>query len=78
MIHTPCNTHLIGVFVLKLEENSKRWGRQKQEMLTRLSEYKCGFARTSNTILHDLPLVSAFLTSASMLVSGYVFTNQQC
>ncbi|XP_067090005.1 coiled-coil domain-containing protein 33 [Osmerus mordax] len=40
----------------QLEENSKHWGRQKQEMLTKLSEYKCGFARTSTTILHDLPL----------------------
>lgn len=39
----------------QLEVNSKRWGRQKQEMLTRLSEQNHGFARTSTTILHDLP-----------------------
>lgn len=44
--------------VLQLEENSKSWGRQKQEMLTKLSEHRHGFVRTSTTILHNIPLVS--------------------
>ncbi|XP_068459534.1 coiled-coil domain-containing protein 33 [Clinocottus analis] len=39
----------------QLEENSKLWGRQKQEMLTKLSENRHGFVRTSNTILHNVP-----------------------
>ncbi|XP_044048475.1 coiled-coil domain-containing protein 33 isoform X2 [Siniperca chuatsi] len=39
----------------QLEDNSKLWGRQKQEMLTRLSENRHGFVRTSNTILHNVP-----------------------
>ncbi|XP_036400512.1 coiled-coil domain-containing protein 33 [Megalops cyprinoides] len=42
----------------QLEENSRRWGREKQDMLTRLSEHDHGFARTSTMILHDLPLKS--------------------
>ncbi|XP_055766086.1 coiled-coil domain-containing protein 33 isoform X5 [Salvelinus fontinalis] len=39
----------------QLEDNSKRWGRQKQDMLTRLSEHLYGLDRTSSTIAHDLP-----------------------
>ncbi|XP_070827901.1 coiled-coil domain-containing protein 33 isoform X2 [Chaetodon trifascialis] len=39
----------------QLEENSKLWGRQKQEMLTRLSEHRHGFVRTSTTIHHNVP-----------------------
>ncbi|XP_071261245.1 coiled-coil domain-containing protein 33 isoform X2 [Salvelinus alpinus] len=39
----------------QLEDNSKRWGRQKQDMLTRLSEHVYGLDRTSSTIAHDLP-----------------------
>ncbi|XP_031688683.1 coiled-coil domain-containing protein 33 [Oncorhynchus kisutch] len=42
----------------QLEDNSKRWGRQKQDMLTRLSEHIYGLDRTSSTIAHDLPLKS--------------------
>ncbi|XP_016422438.1 coiled-coil domain-containing protein 33-like [Sinocyclocheilus rhinocerous] len=42
----------------QLKENSRQWGKEKQEMLTRLSEYEHGFARTSTMILHDLPVVS--------------------
>ncbi|KTF94400.1 hypothetical protein cypCar_00036467 [Cyprinus carpio] len=38
----------------QLKENSRQWGKEKQEMLTRLSEYEHGFARTSTMILHDL------------------------
>ncbi|XP_037623988.1 coiled-coil domain-containing protein 33 isoform X1 [Sebastes umbrosus] len=41
----------------QLEENSKLWGRQKQEMLTKLSEHRHGFVRTSTTILHNVPSV---------------------
>ncbi|XP_051238223.1 coiled-coil domain-containing protein 33 isoform X2 [Dicentrarchus labrax] len=39
----------------QLEENSKLWGRQKQEMLTKLMEHRHGFVRTSTTILHNVP-----------------------
>ncbi|KAM8751608.1 coiled-coil domain-containing protein 33 isoform 2-T3 [Acanthopagrus schlegelii] len=39
----------------QLEENSKSWGRQKQEMLTKLSEHRHGFVRTSTVILHNVP-----------------------
>ncbi|XP_052369651.1 coiled-coil domain-containing protein 33 isoform X13 [Oncorhynchus keta] len=49
----------------QLEDNSKRWGKQKQDMLTRLSEHIYGLDRTSTTIVHDLPLKSV---SDSVLV----------
>ncbi|KAI9529732.1 hypothetical protein NQZ68_007971 [Dissostichus eleginoides] len=39
----------------QLEENSNLWGREKQEMLTKLSEHRHGFVRTSTTILNNLP-----------------------
>ncbi|XP_051976202.1 coiled-coil domain-containing protein 33-like [Xyrauchen texanus] len=42
----------------QLKENSKQWGKDKQEMLTRISEYEHGFAQTSTMILHDLPVKS--------------------
>ncbi|XP_016361233.1 coiled-coil domain-containing protein 33 [Sinocyclocheilus anshuiensis] len=42
----------------QLKENSRQWGKEKQEMLTRLSEYEHGFARTSTMVLHDLPVKS--------------------
>uniref|UniRef100_A0A4W4DUL2 Coiled-coil domain containing 33 n=1 Tax=Electrophorus electricus TaxID=8005 RepID=A0A4W4DUL2_ELEEL len=42
----------------QLEENARQWGREKQGMLIRLSEYGHGFTRTSSEILHDLPQVS--------------------
>ncbi|XP_043083233.1 coiled-coil domain-containing protein 33 [Puntigrus tetrazona] len=42
----------------QLKENSREWGKEKQEMLTRLSEYEHGFTRTSAMILHDLPVKS--------------------
>ncbi|XP_070763106.1 coiled-coil domain-containing protein 33 [Enoplosus armatus] len=42
----------------QLEENSKLWGRQKRELLTKLSEHQHGFVRTSTTILHNVPSVS--------------------
>ncbi|KAF5902557.1 coiled-coil domain-containing protein 33 [Clarias magur] len=31
----------------QLEENAKQWGKEKQDLLTRLSEYNHGFAQTS-------------------------------
>ncbi|XP_051545080.1 coiled-coil domain-containing protein 33-like [Myxocyprinus asiaticus] len=40
----------------QLKENSKQWGKEKQEMLIRVSEYEHGFAQTSTMILHDLPV----------------------
>ncbi|XP_035012995.1 coiled-coil domain-containing protein 33-like [Hippoglossus stenolepis] len=43
----------------QLEENSKVWGKQKQEMLTKLNEHRHGFIGTSSTkILHDASSVS--------------------
>ncbi|XP_072348906.1 coiled-coil domain-containing protein 33 isoform X3 [Scyliorhinus torazame] len=39
-----------------LDENSRKWGWEKQEMLTRLSEYEHGFSRTSTMVLHGFPL----------------------
>ncbi|KAL7858241.1 hypothetical protein AOLI_G00183430 [Acnodon oligacanthus] len=39
----------------QLEENARQWGKEKQEMLIRLSEYDHGFTRTSTVILHDQP-----------------------
>ncbi|XP_031138430.1 coiled-coil domain-containing protein 33 isoform X5 [Sander lucioperca] len=45
----------VQILEAQLEENSKLWGRQKQEMLTKLSEHRHGFVRTSTTILHNVP-----------------------
>ncbi|XP_069383903.1 coiled-coil domain-containing protein 33 isoform X1 [Paralichthys olivaceus] len=43
----------------QLEENSKVWGKQKQEILTKLNEHRHGFIRTSSTtILHNVSPVS--------------------
>ncbi|XP_059802605.1 coiled-coil domain-containing protein 33 isoform X5 [Hypanus sabinus] len=39
-----------------LEENSRKWGREKQSMLTRLSEQEHGLTRTSTMVFHDFPL----------------------
>ncbi|KAJ8335479.1 hypothetical protein SKAU_G00388210 [Synaphobranchus kaupii] len=47
----------------QLDENSRRWGREKQDMLTRLSEQDHGFTRTSTMILNNLPLKSTSLTA---------------
>ncbi|XP_060933207.1 coiled-coil domain-containing protein 33 [Limanda limanda] len=42
----------------QLEENSKVWGKQKQEMLTKLNEQRHGFIGTSSsTILHNVSSV---------------------
>ncbi|XP_023278193.1 coiled-coil domain-containing protein 33 isoform X1 [Seriola lalandi dorsalis] len=38
----------------QMEENSKLWGRQKQDLLTKLSEHRHGFVRSSTTILHNV------------------------
>ncbi|KAJ1181352.1 hypothetical protein NDU88_006560 [Pleurodeles waltl] len=40
----------------QLEEAARKWGREKQDLLTKLSEQDHGFARTSTMILHDYPL----------------------
>ncbi|XP_069758340.1 coiled-coil domain-containing protein 33 [Narcine bancroftii] len=39
-----------------LEESSRKWGREKQNMLTRLLEHEYGFSRTSTMVFHDFPL----------------------
>ncbi|XP_053320950.1 coiled-coil domain-containing protein 33 [Spea bombifrons] len=39
----------------ELEEAARRWGREKQDLLTRLSEQEMGFSRTHTTILHHFP-----------------------
>ncbi|XP_066524461.1 coiled-coil domain-containing protein 33 [Hoplias malabaricus] len=43
----------------QLEENARQWGREKQEMLIRLSENEHGFTRTSAMILHNQTLKNA-------------------
>ncbi|MGH0146529.1 UNVERIFIED_CONTAM: hypothetical protein FKN15_008327 [Acipenser sinensis] len=48
----------IQMLETQLEENARKWGREKQDMLTRLNEQEHGFARSSTMILHDFPLVS--------------------
>nr|XP_046250956.1 coiled-coil domain-containing protein 33 [Scatophagus argus] len=52
----------VQILEAQLEENSKLWGREKQEMLTKLSEHRHGFVRTSTAILHNV-------TSRSVIVS---------
>lgn len=42
-----------------LDENSRKWGRERQSMLTRLSEHQHGFTRTSTMLFHDFPLKTA-------------------
>ncbi|XP_075713869.1 coiled-coil domain-containing protein 33 [Rhinoderma darwinii] len=39
----------------ELEEAARRWGREKQQFLTQLSEQQMGFSRTHTTILHHFP-----------------------
>ncbi|XP_073508870.1 coiled-coil domain-containing protein 33 isoform X2 [Phyllobates terribilis] len=39
----------------ELEEAARRWGREKQQLLTQLSEQQMGFSRTHTTILHHFP-----------------------
>ncbi|XP_072003943.1 coiled-coil domain-containing protein 33 isoform X2 [Engystomops pustulosus] len=39
----------------ELEDASRRWGREKQQLLTQLSEQQMGFSRTQTTILHHFP-----------------------
>ncbi|KAM3925035.1 coiled-coil domain-containing protein 33 [Leptodactylus fuscus] len=39
----------------ELEEAARRWGREKQQLLTQLSEQQVGFSRTQTTILHHFP-----------------------
>uniref|UniRef100_A0A3B5BE42 Coiled-coil domain containing 33 n=1 Tax=Stegastes partitus TaxID=144197 RepID=A0A3B5BE42_9TELE len=53
-----------------LEENAKLWGRQKQEMLTKLSEHKHGFVRTATTILHNVPSPPHGLATPSLQSSS--------
>lgn len=49
----------IQLLEAQLEENARKWGREKQELLTRLMEQDHGFARTSTMVLHDFPLKNA-------------------
>ncbi|KAM7002209.1 coiled-coil domain-containing protein 33 [Tautogolabrus adspersus] len=46
---------IVQTLEAQLEENSKQWGREKQEMMTKLSEHRHGFVRTSTTIFHNDP-----------------------
>ncbi|XP_030621172.1 coiled-coil domain-containing protein 33 [Chanos chanos] len=48
----------------QLEKNSMQWGKERQELLCRLSEHEYGFVRTSAIFLHDPPVKSV---SDSML-----------
>ncbi|KAM9311809.1 coiled-coil domain-containing protein 33 [Gastrophryne carolinensis] len=40
----------------ELEEAARRWGRDKQQLLTQISEQQMGFSRTQTTILHHIPV----------------------
>ncbi|XP_044139302.1 coiled-coil domain-containing protein 33 [Bufo gargarizans] len=39
----------------ELEEAARRWGREKQQLLTQLSEEQMGFSRTHTTVHHHFP-----------------------
>ncbi|KAM5172469.1 coiled-coil domain-containing protein 33 [Mantella aurantiaca] len=39
----------------ELEDSARRWGRDKQQLLTQISEQQMGFSRTQTTILHHFP-----------------------
>ncbi|XP_028286262.1 coiled-coil domain-containing protein 33 [Parambassis ranga] len=39
----------------QMEKNAKSWGREKQELMTKLSEHRRGFVRTSTAILQNVP-----------------------
>ncbi|OCT89414.1 coiled-coil domain-containing protein 33 [Xenopus laevis] len=40
----------------ELETAARRWGREKQQFKTQISEQEMGFSRTNTTILHHLPI----------------------
>ncbi|XP_067399316.1 coiled-coil domain-containing protein 33 [Emydura macquarii macquarii] len=46
----------IHVLESQLEESARKWGREKQDLSTRLLEQDHGFGRSSSTILHDFSL----------------------
>ncbi|XP_037767417.1 coiled-coil domain-containing protein 33 isoform X7 [Chelonia mydas] len=46
----------IRVLESQLEESARKWGREKQDLSTRLLEQEHGFGRSSSTILHDFSL----------------------
>nr|DBA31592.1 TPA: hypothetical protein GDO54_007402 [Pyxicephalus adspersus] len=39
----------------ELEDSARRWGRDKQQLHTQISEQQMGFSRTQTTILHHFP-----------------------
>ncbi|XP_068128677.1 coiled-coil domain-containing protein 33 isoform X2 [Hyperolius riggenbachi] len=41
----------------ELEEAARRWGREKQQLQTQISEQQMGFSRTQTTILHHFPVI---------------------
>ncbi|KAG6922319.1 coiled-coil domain containing 33 [Chelydra serpentina] len=46
----------IRVLESQLEESARKWGREKQDLSTRLLEQEHGFGHSSTTILHDFSL----------------------
>ncbi|XP_062062661.1 coiled-coil domain-containing protein 33 [Lepus europaeus] len=42
----------------QLEDSARRWGREKQDLATRLQEQEHGFGRPSNSIIIDPPVTS--------------------
>ncbi|XP_048829361.1 coiled-coil domain-containing protein 33 isoform X1 [Brienomyrus brachyistius] len=44
----------VSTLEIQLEENSQKWGREKEELLTRLSEHAHGFAQTAVTLSDSL------------------------
>uniref|UniRef100_A0A8C3W7E1 Coiled-coil domain containing 33 n=1 Tax=Catagonus wagneri TaxID=51154 RepID=A0A8C3W7E1_9CETA len=44
----------------QLEDSARRWGREKQDLATRLQEQKYGLRHPSNTIITDVPVSDPF------------------
>ena len=40
----------------QLEDSARRWGREKQDLATRLQEQEYGLGQPSNSIITDLPV----------------------
>ena len=40
----------------QLEDSARRWGREKQDLATRLQEQEYGLGQPSNSIIADLPV----------------------
>lgn len=46
----------LSLFCRQLEDSARRWGREKQDLATRLQEQEYGLGHPSNAIITDLPV----------------------